>query len=352
MATNWKLLSDEQKAEINRKRRENYSKLDLGALSKIQQKSREYFQNQTPEEKEARNEAKRTQLSKNLDAFDKGNIYWEGKTLITDPDLRAMLLRINRKMVRRKENWLKRMEVLTEWAQKGGPFPWPNLVQKAKVTELWLRTIMTLGRSCSCCGTTEMFDFSWRVVPKHDTLCFTPFTEKAYTRVVNNIKDYELLCLKCAFDLKIHLFAWIFSPYSPRNCTDPNKVVPMFTYGRYTKWKELAPVMYPSGYDALAKKIHAGEIRSMTCGIKGSDGKFLRTFIRKNQYYGWVGLQPTDFNHHVVIQAKYLLQAKNPSGDYRYWGWGETPWETNMLAENCGWDALSDSTKRFVEEQS
>ncbi|CAN5950551.1 unnamed protein product [Sphagnum jensenii] len=351
MATDWKSLSPEQKSELNAKRRERYAKLDSEALSKIRENAKSAFHNMTPEQKEARNATRRKAVHEEITKMEQGNLYFEG-TLITDPEMRAYLLRIHRKMVNHEQAWHERMKPLQEWAALGGPFPWPNLVKKIRTTELWLRIIMTLRRECSNCHTKEMFDFSWRIVSKEDTLGFVPFEEKALTRVLNRINDYEVLCLECAFDLKIHLFGWIFSPYSPRNCDDPTLVEPMFETGRYTKWKKLAPIMYPSGYEALADRIKKGHVKSLTCGITGPTGNFLKTFIRKNQFIGWVGLQPNDLAMHVVVQAKYLLQAKTPSHGTEFWGWGETPWEQELLFENCGYDALSDSMKRFIEEKA
>jgi hypothetical protein len=342
MAKNWKLASPEEIEERNRKQRERYAKLDSEAKAKVIRRVMDRQVSLTVEQRELKKKTQRKPKVPKLSYIKMPDGTWKE---LTHPDWEKWIARKKKKMDAHKRTFMSKLDRIQAWQQAGGLFPWPNLIDKMEVTRLWIRIAHLLGRKCCQCQDWKMFDFSWRLTHKDDFLAFVPFKKEAYEQVLRNINDYELYCLRCAFDLRIFTFGWIFSPYSSRN----NGLEPVYTGGpKYPNWTAKWPIMYPPGR-ALYDKIRAREIKSLTCGIIGPDGNFLETFIRKNQYYGWVGLQPRDFSWHTMDQARHFYSRLNPSVDVDFWGAGREDGR-DLSEAKIGYDALGDETKRFLTE--
>ena len=102
----------------------------------------------------------------------------------------------------------------------------------------------------------------------------------------------------------------------------------------------------------ISERIDRREIRSFTNSFRYSDGRTRHAFIRKNQYYGWVGLQPRDLCGYTVVQGREIYLQANPSSNAQYWGMGYTDSDNYLTVEQSGWDALSETTKRFIQEEA
>lgn len=301
MATDWKTLTPEQKAEINAKRRAKYSSLESEAKSSIRERAKlRYIPVCRPQTYSLRNE--------------------DGSTrTIDNPEMVEWLYQIDLRIKRRKSRFQNRIDRIQAWVKAGGLYPWPSLQDKMDLTRTWHQIATILGRKCCQCGTTKVFDFSWRLTRKDDFLAFVPFKKEAYDRVLRAPNEYCLYCIHCTFDLRIFTFAWIFSPYSPRNnpALEPCHIAgPKYADWNSGRWRE----MYP--HDAeLIQRIRQGRIKSLTCGIR-KGGKFINTFIRKNQYYGWAGLQPRDLAWETMEEIRSEESRRNPSIDTSFWAIG------------------------------
>lgn len=307
MATNWKLASPAQIERRNKRRRETYKKLDSEDKARLAKSKASSRSQMSVEQKEAELSKQRTRQR-------------------TDPASQTTSPMLAR-MQARQSKWVKATAELQQWREAGGGFPWPNLQKKAHVTNLWVQIAHQLGRICRNCGTTTEFDFSWRLTRKDDFLAFVPFQKKAYEQVLKNPDNYIIACVVCSFNKRINSFASLFSPRDGK----------------------LAGI---SGTDdsILKDRVRRGDIRSLTFGIRNSHGQFIPTFIRKNQFHGWVGLQPRDFSWHVMVQAREFYTRLNPSYNCDYWGIGRFENESNLTVEKCGWDALDETTKRILQE--
>lgn len=324
MATDWKTLSPEKRAELNEKAKHKYRQLD-------------------PEKKAAKQEAAKARYT----PVAKPDRFFltkeDGKQVtIDDPDMVAWLHRLDLKVRRKKTRFQNRIDRIQAWRDAGGLYPSPNIQDKMDTTELWARIAHILGRRCVQCGDWKVFDFSWRITRKDDFLAFVHFTKEDYEQVLRSHKDYCLYCPTCTFDLRIFTFSWLFSPYSTRN-TGGN-IAPDLGGERYANWRVIWPAMYPENAK-LFPKIRQGYIRSLTCGIRGPDGNFLPTFLRKSQYYGWVGLQPRDLSPITMARVAAEYSRLNPSTDTDFWGIGRDFNETNQSDID-----ISDGLKRFLKE--
>lgn len=330
MATDWKLASPEQIAARNAKRREAYAKLDLEKKLAVQKAAKEQgYKRKKPT-------VPRTSWLQQPDGT------WKE---LTHLDWVKWIDRKKKKMDAHKKVFMAKLDRYQAWQRAGGLFPWPNLQDKAEVSKLFVRIMHLLGRKCCHCQDWKMFDFSWRLTRKDDFLAFVPFRKDAYEKVLKNIDQYCVYCLRCAFDLRIYTFAWIFDPRSPRN--NPN--VTRYTFGdKYPNWHKYCATIYPPSRE-LFDRIRDGRVKSLTCGIIGPDGHFMETFIRKNQYYGWVGSQPRDFSWHTLDQARHFYTRLNPSADVSFWGAGDESGR-DLSFETTKWDALGEDTRRFLRE--
>lgn len=345
MATNWKSASSEMIAERNRKRRERYAQLDLASKERLLREQAHYRVKLSPEERQRREDARVSRSSGST--FSLTNP--DGSVLpITNPDMVAHLQRAEARVSTRKTSFQKKIDRIQAWRDDGGGFPWPSLQDKAEITCLWIKIAHLLGRKCHQCGESENWDFSWRITRKDDFLAFVPFQKAAYTKVLRDPDQYCIYCLHCSFDLRLLCFSYIFSPHSPRNA--PTVEHGDFVGPRFADWAALLPAMYPRGFEQLANRIECGAIKSLSCGIKGPHGRFVRTFIRKNQFHAWVGLQPRDFSWHCMVQVREFYSRLNPSVDCDYWGFGRFTGEQNLTVENSGWDAVDENTKQFLRE--
>lgn len=310
MATQWKSLSAEQKDAIRKRRKELYA-------SKVSESKKQWFM-----------------------------VNQDGSTTqVMNKDMNNHLDHTATKVRRHQTAFNKRLEEIQKWRDEGGLFPWPNLKKKMEVTRLWVRIAHTLGRKCSECGTIEVFDFSWRLTRKDDFLAFVPFQKEAYEKVLAAPEQYELFCIKCCFDLRIFTFSWIFSPYSPRNGGHVDIVG-----DTYRSWPRRWLEMYPAEPE-LTKRIREGRIKSLTCGMRGPDGNFLPTFVRKSTWHSHVGVTPRDLAFHVMAQAGEYYSRLNPSVSVRNWGLGSET-DARLTESKSGYDALGEDLKRFLREDA
>jgi hypothetical protein len=252
---------------------------------------------------------------------------------------------------------MARLERAYQWSQAGGLFPWPRYIDKVEVTHLWMKIAHRLGRRCWQCGETECIDKYWRLTRKDDILAFVHFKKGAYEGVLRELDKHCLLCIKCYHDLRIYTFAWIFSPYSPRNVNDrahyplnQKGLHTRFSLGtRYENWMKILPEMYPPGR-LLFDKIKSGKIRSLTCGIIGPDGKFMETFIRKSKFHKWVGTQRRPLAIFATDQARHFYRKLYPNVKVGNWGDGDDS-HRNLSYEKTGYDALGDDMRKFFTEE-
>jgi hypothetical protein len=324
LGTAWKDLSPETRAQINEKRKHKYRQLPEAEKAVIQEASK----------------ARYTKVAK-PDKFyltkDDGK-----QVVLDDPEMVQWLNRLNLNVRRKKAKFQNRIERIQAWRDAGGLYPSPNIQDKMEITELFAKIAHILGRRCCQCGDWKVFDWSWRITRKDDFLAFVHFTKRDYERVLQQPSDYCMYCIRCTFDLRIFTFSWLFSPYSNRNsaCTVSNDI----GGERYANWRIIWPAMYPHDTE-LFRRIRQGYIKSLTCGIRGPDGNFLPTFLRKSQYYGWVGLQPRDLHPIVMARVAAEYSRLNPSTDTDFWGIGR-----DFNRDNKSDIDITDGLKRFLKE--
>lgn len=277
MATKWSELPQDEKDQINAKRREQYNNGPADAKAAKQAAARDSFAGKTDEAKEARN-AKRRKLQ-----------------CTGHPEIDRLI----RKVGRRKMAFQRRMDRIMEWRKSGAKFPWPNLQDKMELTERYMQVLHTLERRCSLCKTHKCFDFSWRITRRDDLLAFVPFSLPALKQVLLHPKQYEIFCHVCAFNVKLWAFAWIFSP----------KSLSPFPHTQ-AEWNARLATMYPKNRIELYQKIDQGTISSLIYKQRLADGKYHPTFLRKNHWYDYTVESPRDLCLLTCEAARRVLNLE------------------------------------------
>jgi hypothetical protein len=324
LATDWKTLTPERRAELNNKRKHKYRQLSEDKKDVYRGAARSRY---TPVAK-----LDRFYLTKE-----------DGKQVtIEDPDMVAWLHKLDLRVRRKKTRFQNRIDRIQAWRDAGGLYPSPNIQDKMEVTELWAKIAHVLGRRCCQCGDWKVFDFSWRITRQDDFLAFVHFTKEDYEKVLLRPTDFVMYCIRCSYDLRLFTFSWLFSPYSPRN--SGVDIAPDLGGELYENWRIIWPAMYPADKE-LFPRIRQGYIKSLTCGIRGPNGQFLPTFLRKSQYYGWVGLQPRDLSPITMARVAAEYSRRYPSTDTDFWGIGRDFNNSNKSDID-----ISDNLKRFLKE--
>lgn len=283
MATNWKTLSEEQKQAIKEKKRVKYAALPKEDKQKLIDAVTERRASLPEEQKEEEKAKRRLQCPKQYFVHKS-----TGNVTITDPSMVALLWKLDKRQQRRKAAFDGRMKEIQEWRDAGGLFPWPNLKKKMHATQLFLQAKVAMGGRCANCGTDEgPLEWCWRISPKTDFLAFVGSSVADMERVLAAPDKYEMHCLHCAMDLKLYVFAWIFSPYSLRN---GGRIANPFG-PKYPSWPEKMLWMYPIG-NALFDRIDSGEIKSLKHKLVTATGKVITKFLRKVHYYSTIGSYP------------------------------------------------------------
>lgn len=283
MGTKWKDFTAEQKEEVNRKRREKYAALDVEKKAAKLEADKIRLANQSEEQKEERNSRRRRQCPK---VYRLSEAMGGGE--VTDPATCEWYFKAEKRAERRRQGFENRMKEIQEWSDAGGLFPWPAMRRKMEATRLFIQVKEKLGGCCSQCGTKDCWEWSWRISLKKDFMAFVGSRTEDMEKVLKNPEDYAMYCVTCTFDLRIYCFAWVFSPYSPRN--DPKSTLKQFL-PKYANWEEKVKWMYPPG-KALEERIDNGVVKSLKYKVPYKDGSMIYGFLRKDRYHDYIGANP------------------------------------------------------------
>lgn len=275
MATDWKTLTPEQKAEVNERRRAAYAAKDFAEKERLRLHKRSVAQ---------------------IVAERKGDFRFTPDARRPERRRETPIERIRRRVDARKRNLHAKLSRYQEWRAAGGKFPWPRLQDKIHLTGLWLQIREHLT-CCASCGKSKQIEWAWKLTRKDDFFAFVGFTKREYDGVLANPQQYEIYCVKCAYDLRIHAFAWVFSPHSQRN----NPENPRIEYPKYAAIMRRIQAQYPAN-DVLKERIRNRTIRSLIFDEvhgKRIPGLF---FLRRRQYHTHVTHNPRELYWPLVTE--------------------------------------------------